>query len=177
LEEYKENVFSPKKGKNYNPQAPATLAELRDQDNRDYIKKYAEIAVKEMHRTGVPASISMSQALIESRAGHSNLAKKSNNHFGIKCFSKSCAPGHCQNFSDDHHKDFFRNFKTPEESWKAHSELLQRPHYQSLAKNGSDNYKAWARGLKQKGYATAGHYDKTLISIIERYDLHKLDKY
>ncbi len=157
-----------------NEQAPATVRSLNDAENRAYIRDFAQLAVDEMHRSGVPASVSMAQALIESRAGKSRLATAINNHFGIKCFSRSCKRGHCKNFEDDTHKDFFRAFGTPQESWAAHSDFLRRPHYQALFRFGKD-YKLWAGGLHKLGYATANGYDGTIIDIIERYNLYYLD--
>ena len=158
-----------------NSMAPATVSEMRDADNRLYIKQFAHTAVDEMHRTGIPASVSMAQAIVESRAGKGRLARTIHNHFGIKCFSTKCKRGHCRNFEDDSHKDFFREFDTPAQSWTAHSAFLQGKHYQSLFKNGID-YKKWAQGLQEKGYATADTYAETLISIIEKYKLDELDK-
>ncbi len=157
-----------------NSMAPATVSEMRDADNRLYIKQFAHTAVDEMHRTGIPASVSMAQALVESRAGKGRLARTIQNHFGIKCFSSKCKRGHCRNFEDDSHKDFFREFENPAQSWTAHSSFLQGKHYQSLYKNGKD-YKKWAQGLEEKGYATADTYAETLISIIEKYKLNELD--
>ena len=154
--------------------APATLAELHDADNRAYIKTYAAVAVAEMHRTQIPASISMAQAIVESRAGKGRLARTSANHFGIKCFSRSCTRGHCRNFEDDSHKDFFRVFGSPEESWRAHSAFLQGKRYADLFANGK-SYTAWADGLQQNGYATADNYAETLVSIIKKYRLDELD--
>lgn len=157
-----------------NSLSPATTTEMRDADNRLYIKEFAHIAVDEMHRTGIPASISMAQAIIESRAGKGRLARTVHNHFGIKCFSTTCKRGHCRNFEDDSHKDFFRAFSAPEESWTAHSAFLQGKRYEDLHKNGKE-YKKWAKGLQEKGYATADNYAETLISVIERYRLYTLD--
>lgn len=157
-----------------NPQAPAELRELRKKENLKYIKKYKQLAQKEMRRTGIPASIKMAQALIESRAGSSNLAMKNNNHFGIKCFSKKCKKGHCSNHTDDSHKDFFIKFKSPEDSWMAHSKFIGKSRYERLFNYGKD-YKKWANGLQACGYATDKKYGSKLIRIIEIYDLHKLD--
>ena len=89
-----------------------------------------------MEKYGIPASISLAQGLIESRAGSSKLAVNNNNHFGIKCFSRHCRKGHCTNFTDDTHKDFFRKFPSPWESWRAHSQLLSSGRYTKLRKNG-----------------------------------------
>ena len=169
-----DNTASNKNGATSNSLAPATTAELRDADNRLYIQAYAATAVAEMHRTQIPASISMAQAIVESRAGKGRLAQAVHNHFGIKCFSRSCKRGHCQNFEDDSHKDFFRAFAAPTDSWRAHSTFLQGARYQNLFTYGKD-YKKWAQGLQQKGYATADNYSKTLISIIDKYQLYNLD--
>ncbi|MBK7406643.1 MAG: glucosaminidase domain-containing protein [Saprospirales bacterium] len=146
-----------------------------DRRNKAYIRRFKDVAKTEMEKFGIPASVKMAQALIESQAGTSTLAKKNNNHFGIKCFSKSCKKGHCTNFSDDHHKDFFRIYSSAWESWRAHSYLLAKGKYQKLLNEGKD-YKAWARGLKELGYATDPGYDKKVIDYIERYDLQVLDK-
>jgi flagellum-specific peptidoglycan hydrolase FlgJ len=158
-----------------NPYAPASLGELDDDQNITYIRHYAPLAVSEMHRSGIPASITMAQAIIESRSGSSPMAKKINNHFGMKCFSRTCKRGHCTNFTDDTHKDFFINFKKPEESYRAHSQLLSGHHYQSLFEHKGD-YRAWAKGLRELGYATNPSYDRKLIEVIEHYKLYKLDK-
>lgn len=139
-----------------------------------YIRRFKDIAVQEHEKFGVPASIKMAQAILESQSGKSRLARQTNNHFGIKCFSRTCKKGHCSNFGDDTHKDFFRNYDSAWESWRAHSNFLMNGKYKSLLKHGND-YKKWARGLKKLGYATAGHYDKKLIDLIERYHLDELD--
>lgn len=154
--------------------APAAPEELREVQVRNYIDKFSETAVGEMDKFGIPASISMAQAIIESRSGTSTLAVKNNNHFGVKCFSKTCPQGHCNNFTDDHHKDFFRKYPGAWESWREHSHFLMKNSYKRLLKYGK-NYKAWAVGLREIGYATDPTYDKKLISVIERYDLNKLD--
>jgi flagellum-specific peptidoglycan hydrolase FlgJ len=83
---------------------------------RSYIRRFAHVARAEMDQYGIPASITLAQGLLESQAGNSPLAKEANNHFGIKCFSKRCKKGHCRNFSDDHHKDFFRTYPSAWES-------------------------------------------------------------
>ena len=161
--------------KSKNPFAPAEPETLRDKEVKSYVKRYTKVAHTEMKKYGIPASIKMAQALIESRNGNSTLAKKNNNHFGIKCFSRRCKKGHCSNFFDDHHKDFFRKFGSAWESWRAHSKILEADRYKSLKNYGTD-YKKWARGLKKAGYATDKSYDKKLIRIIEKYKLYKLDQ-
>lgn len=159
---------------NGNPFAPASPKDLREQQVKNYVKRFSTVAVTEMDKYDIPASILMAQGIIESRCGESRLATAVNNHFGIKCFSKKCARGHCTNFEDDHHKDFFRSYKSAWESWRDHSKLLTGGRYKSLHEHGKD-YRAWAVGLKEIGYATDKNYDKKLISIIEQYDLQSLD--
>jgi flagellum-specific peptidoglycan hydrolase FlgJ len=154
--------------------APASPEELRDVNVRSYINSFSQVAITEMDKFGIPASVTMAQAIIESRSGTSVLAVKNNNHFGIKCFSKTCPKGHCNNHTDDHHKDFFRNYKSANESWRAHSDFLMKYSYRRLLKYGK-NYKAWATGLREIGYATDPSYDRKLISVIEKYQLYKLD--
>ena len=157
-----------------NPYAPVAATSLVDKKAIAFIKKYAPVAKTEMKEYGIPASIKMAQALIESNSGNSRLAKGNNNHFGIKCFSRNCKKGHCTNATDDHHKDFFRKFGSAWESWRAHSKLLQNKRYQSLRSYGTD-YKQWAHGLKKAGYATDKKYANKLINTIEKYQLYKLD--
>ncbi len=157
-----------------NDLSPASPEELRENQVREYIERFSDIAVGEMDKFGIPASISMAQAIIESRSGTSSLAVRNNNHFGIKCFSKSCPKGHCSNFTDDHHKDFFRQYKGVWESWREHSNFLMKYRYKNLTKHGK-NYRAWASGLREFGYATDSNYDKKLIAVIEKYGLQKLD--
>ncbi len=147
---------------------------LQDEKHLAYIKRFEDVAVGEMTKYGIPASIKMAQALLESGAGKSKLAGKNNNHFGIKCFSKKCGKGHCANFSDDHHKDFFRKYGTAWESWRDHSKFIAEGKYKDLLAH-RDDYKAWARGLKEHGYATDPTYADKLISTIELYELYKLD--
>ena len=132
------------------------------------------IAIEEMGRSGIPASIKMGQACIESAYGQSELAKKSNNHFGIKC--KSNWKGQKVYYDDDHKNECFRKYKSVEDSYIDHSNfLMANPRYAFLFTLRPDDYKGWARGLKQAGYATARHYDKSLIEIIEKHKLYRLD--
>ncbi len=165
----------PVKAKAKNEAAPVEVSEVMSEQARDYVERFHDIAVGEMKKYGIPASISLAQGLIESRAGSSKLAVNNNNHFGIKCFSRRCAKGHCTNFTDDTHKDFFRKFKSPWESWRAHSQLLASGRYAKLQRNGRD-YRKWAYGLKSVGYATDRTYAEKLIGIIERYELYKYDR-
>ncbi|CAH0999315.1 hypothetical protein LEM8419_00613 [Neolewinella maritima] len=141
-----------------------------------YVKDYRQIALREMATHGIPASITLAQGLLESGTGRSTLATRNNNHFGLKCFSKQCSKGHCSNHSDDHHKDFFRIFSKPEESYLAHSKLLQNDRYRKLFTLKRTDYKGWARGLSRAGYATDPNYANKLIRLIEGLELHRLDK-
>lgn len=147
----------------------------KDRAIKSYIRRFQKVAKTEMDKFGIPASIKMGQAILESDAGNSKLAKKNNNHFGMKCFSKSCKKGHCSNFSDDHHKDFFRVYESAWESWRGHSQMITTGKYKDLLKLKTD-YRAWAKGLKDRGYATDPNYVKKLTDLIEEYQLYLLDQ-
>lgn len=149
-------------------------AQTRNKKYEDYIKKYRDLAVQEMKRYHIPASITLAQGLLESGAGQSALARKSNNHFGIKCGSDW--DGKTARHDDDARNECFRAYKHPKESYEDHSKFLAgRPRYASLFKLKITDYKGWARGLKKAGYATNPRYAQQLIDIIELYDLHQYD--
>lgn len=139
-----------------------------------YIERFSKVAQVEMNKFGIPASIKLAQGLLESSNGKSRLAAENFNHFGLKCFSKSCKKGHCSNHNDDSHKDFFRKYQSAWESWRDHSQFLMGSRYEHLQKYDMD-YKKWAKGLKKAGYATDKKYDKKLIDLIEQYDLQRFD--
>ena len=147
-----------------------------------YISKYREVVISEMHRTGIPASIKMAQAIVESASGTSTLAKQSNNHFGIKC-GKNWKGETVYRHDDDYEngllvRSCFRAYDDPVESFYAHSDFLANPYskrYKPLFELDTYDYKAWAHGLKKAGYATDKNYPKKLIDIIEKYELFKLD--
>jgi len=140
----------------------------------EYIVKYQDIAIEEMKRTGIPASITMSQALLESNDGNSMLAKTANNHFGIKCHNWN---GPSVKHNDDRRKECFRKYSSPLESYKDHSDFLVKgSRYRSLFMLKSTDYKNWAKGLKKAGYATNRHYADMLIKIIEDNKLYLLDQ-
>lgn len=139
-----------------------------------YVQRFAKVAQGEMHKYGIPASIKLAQGLLESQAGESTLATKNNNHFGIKCFSKSCQKGHCRNFSDDSHKDFFKVYPSAWDSYRAHSLFLQGNRYQHLRTTAKD-YQEWAVGLQKAGYATDTQYANKLIRLIEELGLGRYD--
>ena len=161
--------------KKINEYAPVSAKTLDKYSSEDYIKRFKDVAISEMIKYGVPASITLAQGLVESRAGNSRLAVQNNNHFGIKCFSKKCAKGHCTNHFDDNHKDFFRKYESTWESFRAHSTLLQKDRYKKL-KSYKKDYKKWAKGLKKAGYATDKKYDQKLIRTIKKYKLYQYDK-
>jgi len=150
---------------------PAPILTAKQQKQIAYVQRFSKVATTEMEKYGIPASIKLAQGLLESNAGNSTLAMKNNNHFGIKCFSKKCSKGHCSNFTDDSHKDFFRIFTTSWESYRAHSELLQSSRYRNL----TGNYRDWAYGLVKAGYATDPKYGEKLIDLIETLELHQYD--
>ena len=142
----------------------------------EYIDKYSPVAIREMKQFHIPASITLSQGLIESGAGKSELAVKANNHFGIKCHEGWDGATFSQD--DDAPKECFRKYKSADESFRDHSLFLtQRPRYASLFKLGVFDYKAWAIGLRQAGYATNPRYADILIKVIEDYELDKYDNF
>ncbi len=140
-----------------------------------YINKYKDLAVKEMKLTGIPASITMAQAILESGTGNSTLARKSNNHFGIKCHKDW--KGKKVYHDDDKRHECFRKYKTVYDSYRDHSKFLSgKGRYASLFKLKTTDYKGWAHGLKKAGYATDPRYAHRLIKIIEDYKLYQLDR-
>lgn len=148
----------------------------------NYIDRYKDIAISEMDRTGIPASIKLGQAIMESQHGNSDLAQNSNNHFGIKC-KKEWTGKKYYHKDDDYDrrgrliKSCFRVYGSVMESYIDHSEfLLTRPRYSLLFANSRYDYKSWALGLKEAGYATAKHYANTLIKTIENNNLTYYDK-
>jgi len=135
-----------------------------------YIEQYKKIAVQEMKRTGIPASITLAQGILESNSGESNLAKKFNNHFGIKC--KSDWKGETTFQDDDAKQECFRVYPTALASFKDHSDFLKnRPNYAPLFALDPVDDSAWAYGLKKAGYATASDYPKRILKIIDDYEL------
>ncbi|MGZ5189661.1 MAG: glucosaminidase domain-containing protein [Flavisolibacter sp.] len=137
---------------------------------RNYIETYKEIAIQEMQRTGVPASITLAQGIHETGAGTSDLVARSNNHFGIKC--KTEWSGQRVYHDDDARGECFRKYDDPFESYRDHSDFLKyRPYYTSLFQLDPTDYKSWAQGLKKAGYATNPKYAQILIKLIEDYNL------
>ncbi len=140
----------------------------------EYILKYKNLAISEMYRSGVPASITLAQGILETESGNSPLVLRSNNHFGIKC--KSNWNGPSVSHDDDEKDECFRAYGSAEESYRDHSDFLKNsPRYAFLFNYESTNYKDWAYGLKQAGYATNPRYPEMLIKFIETNNLQKFD--
>lgn len=150
------------------------LAQESNQDYLDYIDTYSTIAIKLMYKYKIPASISLAQGLLESRAGKSQLVKETNNHFGIKCSSEWT--GEYYYYSDDKPNECFRKYKTAEDSFEDYSSFLHRERYSSLFLLDTQDYNGWAEGLLRCGYATDKLYAEKLIKLIENYKLCQFDE-
>jgi len=146
-----------------------------------YIQAYKELAISEMHRTGVPASIKLAQAIVETNSGQSILAGRANNHFGIKC--KSYWEGGRYFYADDDRDQYgrltascFRRYGSAAESYTDHSNFLRySERYAELFEYAQTDYRNWAHGLKKCGYATDPSYAKKLIATIESLGLNRWD--
>ncbi len=138
-----------------------------------YIDQYKGIAIEQMHKYRIPASITLAQGLLESGAGRSSLATKAHNHFGIKVSGNWTGPYVLKN--DDAPNEKFRKYNNARESYEDHSRFLQGRRYQGLFKLKITDYRGWARGLKAAGYATSPTYAESLIRIIEMYNLYQFD--
>lgn len=153
---------------------PVTLQEK-------YIEQFKGLAISEMERTGIPASIKLAQGLLESQSGRSELAKYANNHFGIKC--KNDWTGEIYYYHDDDKNtdgeiiaSCFRSYSSPSDSYKDHSDfLVNRSRYKELFNLPKTDYVSWAQGLKKCGYATDPNYADRLIKTIQKYNLDNLD--
>ncbi|HSK11886.1 MAG TPA: glucosaminidase domain-containing protein [Phnomibacter sp.] len=140
---------------------------------QEYIDNYGAIAIEEQLRTGVPAAIKMAQAIHESGAGKGDLALRSNNHFGIKC--KTSWTGATAYHDDDERGECFRAYDSVAFSFRDHSDFLRaNKRYASLFELDPADYKGWANGLKQAGYATNPKYPALIIRLIETYELNML---
>ena len=147
---------------------------MADTPQKSYIEKYSDLAIEEMYRTGVPASITLAQGLLESGYGLSELAVKGNNHFGIKCHNTWT--GAKVYHDDDRKGECFRKYDSPEESFKDHSDFLRyRDRYRFLFDLDPADYKGWAYGLRKAGYATDPQYPEKLIRLIEEHELYVFD--
>ena len=189
----------------YNPVAepkPKTdklvFGAYNEAEAKRYISKYLPFAKIQENKHGIPAAITIAQGLHESNAGRSRLARENNNHFGIKCFNRSCKKGHCTNHHDDSHKDFFRKFKTVEVCFNARAKFLKKKRYlwiwnnPTYAKykqvaiqndrpflpekkwNEMKLYEKQCNGLYVSGYATDLKYSSKLINTIKNYNLQNL---
>jgi len=177
------------------PQVAPVIVQKQKQDVRDkpassgrqriydYVDLYAAVAINEMNRTGIPASIKLAQAILESDAGRSALAVEARNHFGIKCGNTWEGPTYYKK-DDDRKKgkliaSCFRSYQDPMQSFLDHSAFLLDPkknhRYGKLFTYASDDYKKWAKGLQKAGYATNKKYADRLISVIEKYQLYYYD--
>ena len=147
---------------------------MADTPQRSYVEKYSGLAIEEMYRTGVPASITLAQGLLESGYGLSELAVKGNNHFGIKCHNTWT--GAKVYHDDDMKGECFRKYDSPEESFRDHSDFLRyRDRYKFLFDLDPSDYKGWAYGLRKAGYATDPKYPEKLILLIEEHELYVFD--
>lgn len=156
--------------------SPIKAQEKPLNDSERYVLQYSAIAVEQMTRHGIPASITLAQGLLESGAGKSRLATEANNHFGIKADSRWSGRTYSHLDNGNWHK--FRVYNSAEKSYEDHSLfLVGNSRYSALFKLDQTDYKGWARGLKNAYYAEDREYDKKLISIIERYGLHQYDRY
>lgn len=141
---------------------------------QDYFERYKDVAISQMQQYGIPASITLAQGVLESGAGQSELARKSNNHFGIKCNGWT---GRKVYHDDDARGECFRAYDDPLDSYVDHSLFLRNSQrYSRLFKLKKKDYKGWAKGLKSCGYATSPTYAHRLIEIIELYGLDRYDK-
>lgn len=149
------------------------FAQRTNQAYWSYIDQYKGIAIEQMHKYHIPASITLAQGLLESGAGRSTLATQANNHFGIKVSGNWTGPYVLRN--DDAPNEKFRKYKNARESYEDHSKFLQGRRYQGLFQLKITDYRGWARGLKAAGYATSPTYADALIRIIEMYNLYQFD--
>ena len=138
-----------------------------------YIEQYKATAVRQQQEYGIPASITLAQGLLESGAGNSTLATEGNNHFGIKCHNTWKGEGIYHD--DDEKNECFRKYDSAEESFEDHARFLKKKRYAPLFQLNVTDYKGWAKGLKQCGYATDPTYASKLINIIEVYGLSAYD--
>jgi len=149
-----------------------TLLQAQREKVVAYVNQYKQLAIEEMRRTGVPASITLAQGILESQSGESDLAKGSNNHFGIKCKTEWTGPKTYHD--DDEKKECFRVYASAEESYRDHSNFLRsRDPYQFLFKLDKSDDIGWAYGLKKAGYATEKDYPYRLLNLINDYELHQ----
>lgn len=152
---------------------PTRLAGQKNATYEAYVEQYKDLAVQQMLKYRIPASITMAQAILESGAGRSDLAVKGNNHFGIKCHGWT---GRTMHHDDDASEECFRAYSDAQQSFEDHSRfLVNGQRYKGLFSLSIMDYRGWAKGLKQAGYATNPAYPELLIRLIETYNLSQLD--
>lgn len=178
VKESVENGSTIKPDQNFNQNTviieATTRVKVTNQMVLDYIENYKGVAQANMEKYGIPASIILGQALLESGSGTGTLSVQANNHFGIKCHKDWL--GQTVKYDDDAVDECFRKYYNASESFRDHALFLtNRPRYAPLFKLNKTDYKAWAKGLKAAGYATDTLYPTKLISLIERYQLYKYD--
>ncbi|MFH4969473.1 glucosaminidase domain-containing protein [Gaetbulibacter sp. M240] len=160
--------------KSHTSETPEITPKVYASATEKYIDVYKAIAQSEMALYGIPASITLAQGILESGSGNGRLSVEANNHFGIKCHGWT---GKKIYHDDDERQECFRKYKDPKYSFRDHSLFLsERKRYAGLFKLKKGDYKGWARGLKDAGYATDRKYPQKLISLIERYQLYEFDK-
>ncbi|MCC4229729.1 glucosaminidase domain-containing protein [Zunongwangia profunda] len=175
-----EAVINNRNQANRNSETPAEVVDAETMPVRtydftveNYIADYAPVAQHEMRLYRVPASITLAQGILESGSGKGRLAQQANNHFGIKCHDWQ---GEKIYHDDDRNQECFRKYKHPKYSFRDHSLFLaERRRYAGLFDLDQDDYKGWAKGLRQAGYATDRRYPQKLIELIERYELYRYD--
>ena len=163
-----------KNNKQIEKQATKANPNYESYSTLSYIESFKGVAIEQMNSSGIPASIILAQGILESGNGNSSLAKFANNHFGIKCTSEWKGKGYYKD--DDARNDCFRVYKDARESYRDHSEFLKRKRYSFLFELDKNDYKNWAHGLKQAGYATNPKYPELLINLINRYKLDQYDQ-
>ena len=157
------------------PENPGRFVRFPIADTQEYIETFAEMAQYEMRAFGIPASITLAQGILESGSGRGELTRKTNNHFGIKCHTGW--DGEYDFHDDDAKGECFRKYNHPMYSFRDHSIFLStRSRYSFLFNYRRDDFKKWAYGLRQAGYATDRKYPQKLIALIERYDLDQYDE-
>ena len=155
------------------PEVKVETPEVYANSTEEYIAIYSDIAQDEMRKYGIPASITLAQGILESGSGKGRLSVEANNHFGIKCHDWTGAKIY---HDDDASQECFRKYNNSKYSFRDHSLFLTgRKRYSDLFDFEKDDYKSWAKGLKAAGYATDRKYPNKLISLIERYQLHRFD--
>jgi hypothetical protein len=155
----------------------ATRVQAQNLSRAEYIERYKDMAIAHAEKYGIPASIKMAQGILESRNGNSVLAREGKTHFNIKVKASDKWRGEVIYHDDDKPNEPFRAYSSPEESWLDHSEYLNtQPRYDSLFRYPINDYRSWARGMKNCGYATDPLYAEKLIQIIEDSELWRLDE-